>query len=48
MLSSDDLMSLLEWLEYLHTEGLTLEEVINGIKDGTLTEPDRTRQSISQ
>ena len=45
MIDSDALMDVLNWLENLRDAGLTLDEVIEGIENGTLTEP---RPSIPQ
>jgi hypothetical protein len=45
-MDSDQLMEVLNWLEYLHENGLTLQEVIDGIKDGSLTQPTGASQSI--
>lgn len=37
LLDSDQLMSVMNWLEYLQENKYTLEDVINGLRDGSLT-----------
>lgn len=46
MLDSDDLMVVLNWLINMQEAGLTLDEVIQGLQDGTLTTP--TASNITQ
>jgi len=40
MLNPDQLVDLLSWLENLYDNGATLEDVIDGVKDGSLTAAD--------
>jgi len=45
--TSDQLETLIDWLEYQRDAGLTLEEVINGLIDGTFTTADKHRLSFT-
>lgn len=45
--TSDQLESLIDWLEYQRDAGLTLEEVINGLVDGTFTTADKHNLSFT-
>lgn len=40
--TDDQLMTLLEFLESQADAGYTIEDVIEGIKDGTITRPTRS------
>lgn len=44
-LSDDQLVDLLEYLETQHDAGYTIEDVIEGIKDGTITRTNLESQS---
>jgi hypothetical protein len=45
--TSEQLETLIDWLEFQKHAGLTLEEVINGLIDGTLTTADKHRLSFT-
>ena len=42
MFTPDQQMAFLSWLIHLQENGLTLEEVIDGIETGTLTSPNQS------
>ena len=46
MLSPEQHMQVLAWLENLHAAGYTLQEVIDGVKDGSLAKSSPTALSI--
>ena len=39
--TDDQMLTLLEYLEDQHNAGYTIEDVIEGIKNGTITRPTR-------
>lgn len=47
-MDSDQLMDLLAWLKYMQENELTLEDIINGIEDGSLTRSLATSRNISE
>jgi hypothetical protein len=46
--TSEQLNSLIDWLEFQKSAGLTLEEVINGLIDGTLTTASKSYLSFTE
>jgi len=44
--NSDQQQAMLQWLIWMKEAGLTLEEVIDGLIDGTLTRPVETSENI--
>lgn len=44
--TDDQMLTLLEYLEDQHEAGYTIEDLIQGIKDGTITRTSKSSQNL--